>query len=113
MDKYFYSIELDENCKKLVHIFGNVFLNDADETKVNNRIAEFKFLYFSIEELIEMLKTDTFYEYLCENVDTLGNLTKEAAEIVCGTYFNEKTSGFKKSFLDLTKDTPSGDYYSE
>ena len=60
MDKYFYSVEMDGN-KKVVHLFGNVYLNDVDETETNYRHAEWTGLYIDLEELKELIEKNWDY----------------------------------------------------
>lgn len=112
MDRYFYSIGLDENNKKVIHLSGNVYFNDGDETENCYRLAEWTFRYFDIEIAQFMLDTDTFYEFINERVDYLTDLSKEKANEVCKSYFNGQP-GTELHILDITTDTPCGDYWFE
>ena len=51
MDRYFYAIELDSDGNKTVHLSGNVYYNDGDDTETNYRHAEWVYFYISIDEL--------------------------------------------------------------
>jgi hypothetical protein len=111
MDRYFYSIGLDGN-KKVVHMSGNVYFNDGDETETCYRVAEWTGLYFGINEAQFMLDADTFYEYLNERVNYLGDISKKEADEICKNYFNGQ-SGIRLHIKDVTTDTPCGDYWFE
>lgn len=112
MDRYFYSVELDEYGNKAVHLSGNVYFNDADETESNYRCAEWTFFYIPISWLKELFKYDQFYDYVDEKVNYLGDLTEEEAIKVCASYFNGKP-GTYLHITDVDEETPCGDYWSE
>lgn len=112
MDRYFYSVELDDDGDKVVHISGNVYLNDVDETETNYRCAEWTWLYIEIDELKEMLEQDWFYEYLCERVAYLGDHTEAEAIEICEHYFDEKP-GTYLHIAEVNEETPCGDYWFE
>ena len=114
MDRYFYSVEVDEDGKKYIHMSGNVYYNDGStETEDYFRIAEWTFLYITSEELKELLNdVDVFWEYLNARVDYLGNLTEEQAIATCQEYFGG-TPGTELDIGLVDENTPCGDYWFE
>lgn len=112
MDRYFYSIEFDKNNKKVIHLSGNVYFNDADETENCYRIAEWTFLYIDLDMLAELIENDEFYEYINERVNYLDAETKEQAIKICENYF-DGFSGDELHISRVNKDTPCGDYWFE
>lgn len=111
-NRYFYSVELDENGKKRVHLFGNIYDND-DGTDTNYRVGEWKFLYQTIEDVVLMADTDTFGEWANnETFDALDDITEEEAIETANEYFSG-SSGTELYMGDLTEDTPCGDYWWE
>ena len=87
MDRYFYSIEDNGNSKE-IHICGNVYFNDVDETETNYRIAEWTGFYLSLEQVKELLNDDCFFDYINEQVNYLEDITKEEALELCDTFWN-------------------------
>ena len=110
MDRYFYSIELDGNENKVVHVFGNVYWNDADTTETDYRIAEWTFLYVTIDELKELVKDDLFYDYVNERVNYLGDISEAEATEICRHYFNGE-QGLYLHIEDVNNETLCGDYW--
>ena len=111
MDRYFYSIdEADE--KKVIHISGNVYFNDADGTDTDHRIAEWTFMCLDIDEAQHMIDTDTFFEFINERVNYLNNITKDEANEICENYFNG-SPGTELCISDITENTPCGNYWFE
>jgi hypothetical protein len=112
MDRYFYSVEMDGD-RKVVHMSGNIYYNDGDESEFCCRIAEWTFLYITLEELKDLLRdVDVFWEYLNERVKYIGNLTEYQAIATCNVYFNG-SSGEKLHISQVNEDTPCGDYWFE
>lgn len=111
MDRYFYSVEMDENGKKHIHMSGNVYFND-DGTEDCYRIAEWTFLYIPLDQLAELIKEDQFYEYICSRISYLSNGTKEQAIEICKNYFDGST-GKKLHISHVNENTPCGDYWFE
>ncbi|MBQ7960193.1 MAG: hypothetical protein IJ285_03145 [Clostridia bacterium] len=109
MDKYFYLLE-EDNGKRVIHMQGNIFFNNADLSKTKYRSAEWTFLYLDIDEAKLMLDTDTFYEYINERVNYLGDHTKKEAAELCKNYFNGQP-GTKLHIYDINEDTPCGEYW--
>lgn len=112
MDRYFYSVETDGD-HKVVHMFGNVYYNDSDETNTCFRCAEWTFLYITLEKLKELVSdVDVFWNYLNERVNYLEDLTEKEALEVCREYFG----GAPGRALDIrlvNENTPCGDYWFE
>lgn len=111
MDRYFYSVEMDGD-RKVVHLSGNVYLNDTDETETCYRYAEWTFLYITLEELREFADFDAFWDYTNERVAYLADLTEDQAFEMCLRYFGG-TSGTKLHITDVNDNTPCGDYWFE
>jgi len=109
MDRYFYSVEMDGD-RKVVHLFGNVYFNDADETEFCYRHAEWTGLYLTPEEIIHLHEELYFYEYIDERVAYLSDLTQDEMIKVCRTYFNGKP-GKMLCIAAVDEDTPCGDYW--
>lgn len=111
MDRYFYSIEMDGD-RKVIHLSGNVYFNDGDETDTCYRIAEWTFMCFEVDEAQAMFNIDTFYEFINERVNYLGNISKMEADEMCKKYFNGQP-GTELHIADIVADTPCGDYWFE
>jgi hypothetical protein len=111
MDRYFYSVELDDNGNKVVHLSGNVYYNH-DGTETNYRCAEWTFFYIPINWLKELMKYDQFYDYADVKVNYLGDLTEIEAIETCERYFNGKPGAYLH-ITDVDEETPCGDYWSE
>ena len=109
MDKYFYSIEEGDN-EKIIHLSGNVYFNDSGATEKDYRLAEWTFLYLTIEEAKELISNNTFFEYVNEKIAYLEDITEEEAKIISRTYHNG-SSGTELHIADITKATPCGNYY--
>lgn len=107
MDKYFYIIE-QGNGGKVIHMQGNIYSNDDGSYKH----AEWTFLYLEISEAKYMLNTDTFYEYINERVNYLDDITEEIATARVENYFDGEP-GTELHILDITENTPCGDYWFE
>ena len=117
MNRYFYSIELDENGNKTFHLTGNVYLNDGDETETCYRFAEWTFLYIPIEKAKQMYQSVidaegclVFEDHIQERIAYLGDMTKKEAEEIC---FHCGNPGLELCVLNITEDTPCGDYWFE
>ena len=54
MDRYFYIVE-EFDGRKEVHLCGNVYFNDVDETDKCYRIAEWTGLWMTVDKLKELL----------------------------------------------------------
>lgn len=110
MDRYFYSVEMDGD-RKVVHLFGNVYyiVNDAEDCY---RLAEWMFFYIDVNELMELVKNDEFYNYINEKVNYLTNMTKEDAVWTCETYYNGD-AGKELHIQYVNENTPCGDYWFE
>ena len=112
MDRYFYSVEVDCEGNKVIHLSGNVYCNDGDDTETNHRIAEWTFLYITMDELKELIKNDHFYEYVNERVNYLGDISEEEALKACDQYF-DGNPGTYLHIADVDEETPCGDYCFE
>lgn len=109
MDRFFYSVEMDDD-QKVIHLSGNVYFNDTDETDTCYRYAEWTFLYITLEELREFVDFDAFWDYTNEKVAYLEDLTEEEALTTCQEYFGG-TPGTELDIWLVDEDTPCGDYY--
>ena len=110
MDRYFYSVEMNDD-HKVVHISGNIYyiVNDAED---DYRLAEWTFLYIGINKLRELIDEDALYKYINEKVNYLTELTQEDAMWTCKGYHNG-TPGMELHINDVNEDTPCGDYWFE
>lgn len=111
MDRYFYLVE-EFNGHKEVHMSGNVFYNDGDETDTCFRYAQWVGIYFTVEELQSMLENGLFYETLYEKIKYLDDLTEEQAIEACRVYFGGEP-GKWLHINHVNEDTPCGDYWFE
>lgn len=111
MDRYFYSVEMDGD-RKVVHMSGNVYFNDVDETETCYRIAEWTGLYITTDKLKELVDNDNFWEYINEQVTYLGDLTEGEAKDMCKVFF-DGSSGTRFDIRFVDEDTPYGDYWFE
>lgn len=111
MDRYFYSVEMEEN-HKVVHLSGNIYYNNVDETETCFRIATWTGFYFTMKELKWFIEKDCFHDYINEEVDYMGDLTEEEAAEMCQTYFNG-APGRLLNIKHVNEDTPCGDYWFE
>ena len=109
MDRYFYILE-EENGKRVIHMQGNVYYNNADGSNKKYQSAEWTSLYFDIDEAQLMLDTDTFYEFINARVDYLRDYAEIEAFYLCKNYFNGQP-GAELHILDITSKTPCGEYW--
>ena len=112
MDKYFYIIEQDDNDNKFIHLEGNIYYNDADDSDACYRAAEWTFFYLAIDEVIAMTKDNTFFDYVNERVDYLQDVTEQQAEEMCKNFFDGQP-GTKLNITDINDSTPCGCYWFE
>lgn len=110
MDRYFYSVELNEDGDKVVHMSGNIFLNDVDETETNYRCALWVFLYMSLEKLKDAIEKNWLFDYLCENVRYEDDITEAEAVYGCEHYFDGE-SGMHMPIMHINEETPCGNYW--
>ena len=111
MDRYFYSVEMDGD-SKAIHISGNIYYNDSDETEKCFRLAEWTGLYITIDKLKELIENDVFWEYINEKVAYLDDMTENEAVAACQVYFDGKP-GKWLNIKHVNEDTPCGDYWFE
>ena len=109
MDKWFYSVEM-EGDRKVIHVFGNVYLDDTDETETCYRIMELTGLYMTIDEWQELGASDESWSYFYEHFDYCGDLTKQQAEDICKSFF-DGDSGIELDISLVNENTPCGDYW--
>lgn len=110
LNRYFFSVDEGYNTK-IINMLGNIYFNDgtADEPDCY-RHAEWCGMEFDLNEVKTLIENDTFYDYLDENVDYLGNLTEEDAMYACSIYYSG-TPGTELHISELTNDTPCGNYW--
>lgn len=111
MDRYFYSIEECGNTKE-IHISGNVYFNDVDDSDACYRLAEWTGFYLTMEELRLLLNEDSFFDYINERVDYLGDKTEQEANHICKIYHNGEP-GTELDIRDINSSTPCGNYWFE
>ena len=110
IDKYFYSVELDDNGKNIIHLFGDVYFNDSDETETNHRCSEWTGMYIPIDRLKDLISSEQFFSYVYEHVDYVSDITESEAIKLCEEYFN----GHPGTYLNIgnvDENTPCGDYW--
>ena len=112
MDRYFYSLERDDNGKQIIHLSGNVYFNDGDETETCYRCAEWVWMRIDVKRAKEMFEGDEFFEYVLEKIDYISDETETSANEICQRYFNG-TSGTELHITDITENTPCGNYWFE
>lgn len=112
MDKYFYIIEQDENGTKFIHLEGNIYYNDVDESDTCYRVAEWTFLYLTVDEAKFMMNDGTFFDYVNERVAYLTDITEQQAEDMCEDFFDGQP-GAKLNITDINDSTPCGCYWFE
>ena len=111
MDRYFYSVEMDDD-NKVVHMFGNIYYNDASWREACFDITEWTGLYLTIDELKALLEDDEFFDFVNSRVDYAGLLNEEEAIEACQVYFNGEP-GTWLNIKHVNEDTPCGDYWFE
>ena len=111
MDRYFYIVEMDGD-HKVVHISGNIYYNDVDETEKCFRLAEWTGFYITVDKLKELLEEDMFYDYINTQVTYLTDLTEDEAVDMCKVYF-DGSSGTRLHIRSVNEDTLCGDYWFE
>ena len=111
MDRYFYSVEMDGD-RKVIHLFGNVYYNNVDETESCYRHAEWNGFYLTVDEIQNLFGELIFYDYINEKAAYLGDLTQDEAIEVCRTYFNGEP-GKMLRIEQVNEDTPCGEYWFE
>lgn len=112
MDRYFYTVELDSDGTKIIHMNGNVYLNDIDETDTNYRCAEWTGLYISVADMQSMIDNDELFDFINEKVNYLEDLTKEEADKLCDEFFAGQP-GHYFDIKNVTEDAPCGEYWFE
>ena len=112
MDRYFYSLEKDDNGKQIIHLSGNVYFNDNDETETCYRYAEWVGLEIDVDTAKLLFDKYVFFNFSDERVKYLDDITEEQAKSTCEDYF-DGTSGTELQIMDITEDTPCGDYWFE
>ena len=110
MDRYFYSVELDHDGNKVVHMYGNIYWNDTDMTETDHRYAEWTFLYITLDELKELVENDEFFEYVNERVNYLGDITEKDAIETSDKFFNEHP-GSMLHIKNVNEETVCGNYW--
>ena len=109
MDRCFYSIQLDSDGNKNIHLFGNVYFNDVDITETNYRHAEWTGMYFGLDEIQEYIDN---FDLVNEKVAYLSDITEGEALEISKTYFNGN-EGVYLHLVDINNETKCGDYYFE
>lgn len=108
MDRYFYSVELDDNGNKVIHLFGNVYANGEGEY----RCAQWTFFYLTLGEIANLMENDVFFDHVNSQISYLDDLTEEEAIDTCNEYFSGY-QGINLNIKDVNENTPCGDYWFE
>jgi len=106
-NRIYFAVEEDGG-KKVVHLLGNVYFNDAHDGEDCYRIAEWSGLVLTPAQIRGMV--DSFPDALCDGFHYMGNLTREAAIATCQSYFDGEP-GVYMSVFDVNEETPCGNYY--
>ena len=112
LDRYFYSIEHDAWGSRVIHLYGNIYRNDSDGTATNFRVAEWSYLCIGINWAKKMIAEDTFFDFVNERVDYIGDVDEDDAIRSCDQYF-DGSPGIKLHISDITNSTPCGEYWFE
>lgn len=112
MDRYFYSVELDYDGNKVIHLSSNVYFNDSGDTEINYRCVEWTFFYISMNEFKKLVKNNWFYDFVNERIDYLCDITETSANELCANYFDGKP-GTYLYIGDVNEETHCGNYWSE
>ena len=112
MDRYFYSVELDDNGDKVVHLLGNVYFNDADASEADHRLAQWTFYYLTLNAIADHISDDDFFDRVNSQISYLDDITEYDAIVACNCYFNGEP-GVNLHIKDVNEDTPCGDYWFE
>lgn len=110
MDRYFYAIELDTDGNKILHLSGNIYYNDADDTETNYRHAEWVYFYIPINEVAKLISNDTFYDYINERVHYLSDCNEEEALEICELYW-DGNPGINLHIKNVNFKTECGEYW--
>ena len=112
MDRYFYTLERDDKGKQIIHLSGNVYFNDNDETETCYRYAEYVGFEIEVTKAKQMFENNEFFNSTDERVKYLEDTTEIEAKEICKCYFNG-TSGAELCIANITENTPCGDYWME
>lgn len=110
MDRYFYLVELDEDGNKVIHLSGNVYWNDIDNTKCDYTYDEWVWFYVTLDEILHGIRDNWLFDHFCEHVKYSGGITEKEAIETCEQYFDGKP-GTHLSIGDVNEETPCGGYW--
>lgn len=110
MNRYFYILQHDDGGNQIIHLSGNLYYNDADETETCYRIAEWTAFFLRVDKAKQMLNDNVFFDVVDEKIDYLGDVSESEAKEIIEVYFNG-AAGNELHILDITKDTPCGEYW--
>lgn len=104
----FYSIELDHNGKKQVHVSGYVYGDTDDEYW---RYVEVCFFIEPLEEFIKHVAEDSDYVFkmMGEHKNYIDDLTEKEVVETINNYFGHPAD-YYLHYSEITIDTPCGDY---
>ena len=104
-----YSIELDENNEKQIHIVGYTYRNDSDDFW---ELLEPCWFIIPLVEFIENLKEDEDYvnNQYSEYKQYIEDMSAKDMVDCLNTYFDGHRADAYLKFTDITIDTPCGDY---
>ena len=112
MDRYFYILGKDDNGNQIIHLSGNIYRNDVDETETCYRYAEWVGMEIDVAEAKAMFNSDEFFNFVNERIKYLTDETETDANEICEQYF-DGNSGTELHIMNITEDTPCGDYWFE
>ena len=104
----FYSIELDDNGEKQIHILGYIYRNDSDDFW---ELLEPCWFIVPLAEFIKNLKENEDYvnEQYSEYKQYITDMTEEEMVDTINNYFGNQPE-YHLGFSEITMDTPCGDY---
>lgn len=107
MNRYFYILETDNLGNKQIRMECNVYGNQNEGFHFNEWVG----CIVSIGEAQSLIKDGEFYSTLDEIVKYSGDVTEDEANAIRELYFEGISSGEKLKIINITSDTPCGDYY--
>ena len=112
MDRYFYEVSTSGNNKE-IHVLGNIYLNDADNTDTNYRIDEPVGFSMSLDEFKCLFYAGELFDYISQHIEYSKDVTKETAIITCKMFYEGFWSGKELDIDELSSETPDGQYWYE
>lgn len=110
LDRYFYTVELDSNNQKVIHLLANLEVNNTNEFDKKYCLNEWSGMYLSIEDFKHKSRSAEAAMDIFEEIKYTKDLTEDEAKEILETYFDGKP-GTRLRFGKLNQDTPCGCYW--